>query len=183
MLRPWQGSQLDAISQAVNCQLAGVEVSANLSSLAPLEDQEGGNPGNPVLDAAGGPVSGYRKPQPQSWMAYKIGRGNFNLGAVVVRPKKQVRSELYISGNHAKAFFGLLKRQKDQIERELGYPLEWEELPDGRDSRISYLNDVAPEEKVDWPRQHQWLAKRLNDMHRVLVERVRVLDADEWRPG
>jgi hypothetical protein len=31
--------------------------------------------------------------------------------------------------------------------------------------------------KPDWPRQHEWLAKRLNDMHRVFAQRVRALDA------
>ena len=40
-----------------------------------------------VLNTAGGPISGNRKPQPQSWMAYSIGRSKFNLGAVMLRPK------------------------------------------------------------------------------------------------
>jgi Domain of unknown function (DUF4268) len=138
---------------------------------------------NPILSAVGGPVSGNRKPQPQSWMAYGIGRSGFNLGAVMIRPKNQVRAELYIAGDRAKAFFGLLKRQKDVIERELGYSLEWEELPSRRDCRISsYLNEVDPEDEAGWPHQHEWLAKRLNDMHRVFAHRVVALNADAWRP-
>lgn len=136
---------------------------------------------NPVFDAEGGPISGGRKPQPQSWMAYRIGRSGFHLGAVMIRPRNQVRAELYISGDRAKAFFGLLKTQKDAIERELGYPLDWEDLPSRRDCRISsYLKDVDPEDEADWPRQHEWLAKRLNDMHRVFAQRVSALDADTW---
>lgn len=132
---------------------------------------------NPMLDAAGGPVSGNRKPQPQSWMAYPIGRTGFALGAVMIRPKNQVRAELYISGDLAKSFFALLRGQQEAIERELGYPLEWEELPSRRDCRIaSYLSAVDPEDEADWPRQHQWLAKRLNDLHRVLAQRVRALE-------
>src|SRR5262249_32579022 len=97
--------------------------------------------------------------------------------------KDQIRAELYISGDQAKSFFGLLKRQKDAIEQELGHSLEWEELPSRRDSRISsYLNGVDPENEEDWPRQHEWLAKRLNDMYRVFAQRVRALDAGAWRP-
>jgi hypothetical protein len=73
----------------------------------------------------------------------------------------------------------LLRRQKDAVEQELGYPLDWEELPSRRDCRVSsYLNEVDPEDKTDWPRQHEWLAKRLNDMHRVFNHRVAELDAD-----
>jgi hypothetical protein len=135
-----------------------------------------------ALDRAGGPVSGNRKPQPQSWMAYPIGRSGFNLGTVMIRPKKQIRAELYIAGDSAKSFFSLLRQQKETIEQELSYPLEWEELPSRQDSRISiYLNDVDPEDETDWPRQHEWLAVRLNDMHRVFAFRVRALDADTWQ--
>lgn len=137
---------------------------------------------NLLLAAADGPVSGNRKPQPQSWMAYSIGRTGFNLAAAMIRPKNQIRAELYIAGDRAKAYFGLLKGQKGAIERDLGYPLEWEELPSRRDCRVSsYLNDVDPEDKSDWPRQHEWLAKRLNDMHRVFAQRVVGLDADGER--
>ena len=138
---------------------------------------------NSVLDAAGGPVSGNKKPQPQAWMSHPIGRSRFHLNGVMIRTKNQIRAELYISGDHAKAFFGLLKLQRDAIERELGYPLEWEELPSRRDCRISsYLNEVDPEDEASWPHQHEWLAKRLNDMHRVFAPRVSALEADAWRP-
>jgi hypothetical protein len=116
-------------------------------------------------------------------MSHPIGRSRFHLNGVMIRTKNQIRAELYISGDHAKAFFGLLNLQRDAIERELGYPLEWEELPSRRDCRISsYLNDVDPEDEAGLPHQHEWLAKRLNDMHRVFAPRVSALEADAWRP-
>ena len=75
--------------------------------------------------------------------------------------KRHIRAELYIAGDRAKTFFSLLKNQLAEIEKELGYPLEWEELPEARDCRIAcYLNDVDPADKTDWPHQHEWLAKR-----------------------
>jgi hypothetical protein len=61
-----------------------------------------------ILAASGGPVSGGKKPQPQSWMAYPIGRSHVTLNAAMVRTKKQIRAELYLSGAKAKAFFHLL---------------------------------------------------------------------------
>ena len=59
-------------------------------------------------------------------MNYPISRGGFHLSGVMIRPKSQVRAELYISGDSAKALWALLKRQKNQIEQELGYELRWE---------------------------------------------------------
>jgi hypothetical protein len=135
-----------------------------------------------VLAESGGPVAGGKKPQPQSWMAYPIGRTSATLNATMIRPKRQVRAELYLSGGKAKAFYHLLAEQKAQIEHDLGFALHWEELPDGKDSRVSiWLDNADPENEPDWKRQHEWLAKRLNEMHRVLAPRVRALDPDSWR--
>jgi hypothetical protein len=116
-------------------------------------------------------------------MSESIDRCGFRLHAVMVREKNQIRAGIDISGDHAKAFFGLLKRQKDAIERGLGYRLEWEELPDGNGCRIaSYLDDVDPADKADWPSQHAWMTKRLDDMHRVFADRIAALDAGGWKP-
>jgi hypothetical protein len=50
---------------------------------------------------------------------------------------------------------------------------DWEELAEGQDSRISvYLDNADPENEMDWKRQHEWLAKRLNEVHRVLATPV-----------
>ena len=131
---------------------------------------------NGILDAAGGPVRGNRKPGPRHWMSFPVGRTGFSLAACKNRPKEYVRAELYISGNEAKRFQGYLKDEKHEIEQELGYSLEWEELPSKRDCRIAcYLRGVDPEDDSDWPRQHNWLASHLNDLHRVFSGRVRNL--------
>src|SRR5690606_31551311 len=92
---------------------------------------------NKVFDSIGGAISGNKKPQPQAWMSFPIGRSRFHLNATMVRPKSQIRADLYIGGPHAKRYFKLLEKQTEEIERELGYALDWEELPDGQDSRVS----------------------------------------------
>ncbi|NNH46248.1 DUF4268 domain-containing protein [Rhizobium laguerreae] len=136
-----------------------------------------------VLTAKGGPLARERKPQPQAWMSYSIGRSGFGVHAAMVRPKRQVRAELYISNADAKAFFYLLREQKSEIEAELGYLLDWDDLPDGRDTRISTpLSGIDLEDRADWPRQHDWLAARLNELYRVFVNRVKRLDASAWQP-
>lgn len=127
-----------------------------------------------VLDRLSGPISGNRKPQPQSWMSYPIGRSEMHLGTVMVRPKKRIRVERYPRTEYTKAFFHLLQEQKADIEEELGFALEWEELPDRRDSRIAlHLDRTDAEDREDWVRQHEWLAKSLNEMRRVFADRVR----------
>lgn len=136
-----------------------------------------------TLMAKGGPLARERKPQPQSWMSYSIGRSGFGINASMARPKRQVRAELYISNANAKAFFHLLHAQKPEVEADLGYSLDWEELPEGRDTRISVaLNNIDPENEADWPRQHEWLAARMSEFYRVFVNRVKALNPDLWQP-
>jgi len=68
--------------------------------------------------------------------------------------------------------------QKEEIETALGYKLNWEELPEGTDSRISIsLEDVDVADRSDWKRQHEWLARKLNELHRVLSPKVQELEA------
>ena len=133
-----------------------------------------------ALNDEKGPVSGNREPPPRRWMRYPVGRTGFYLSATMKLSKNRIQTELYIFGDDAKAFFGLLKRQKDEIEKELGYSLGWEEFRYSG-SIASYCDPVDPMDEEDWPRQHKWLADRLNTMHRVFAPRVKDLDPDDWQ--
>ncbi len=137
---------------------------------------------NQVLGMDSWPFDKNRKPATRAWLTFPIGRTGFNLAAVMILPKNRIRVELYLREDNAKAFFGLLREQKDAIEQELQYPLGWEELPARQDSRIAYYQDtVNLEDCSDWPQQHEWLAKRLKEFHGVFAQRVKELDADDWR--
>ncbi|MBB4391756.1 DUF4268 domain-containing protein [Bradyrhizobium sp. ERR14] len=131
---------------------------------------------NAKLDEIGGPISGNRKPQPQSWIHYRIGRSYMGIGGAMNTQKKQLRAELYMTGSPAKSLFGQLREQRTDIERELGYSLDWQELPDKQDARIALLLENAdPADETDWPRQISWLAEKLIQMHKVFAPRVRDL--------
>jgi hypothetical protein len=131
---------------------------------------------NRVLDAQRGPVSGNRKPQAQSWMTFPIGRQEFHLTASLLRRDGKLRAELHISGPRAKLLFGLLQNDRAAIDRELGEAVSWEEMPDQQDCRIALYREGADlEDEADWPLQHEWLATRLNALHRVFARRLQSL--------
>ena len=135
-----------------------------------------------VLNAAGGPVSGNRKPQPESWMSYSVGRSGFTLDTATTFQKRRIQVSLYLSGDKAKLFLGLLKQQRDAIEEGVGCPFEWREM--GKQCRITaYLENVDPEDESDWPRQHEWLATKINAMHAIFSPRIRNLNADDLEEG
>jgi hypothetical protein len=138
---------------------------------------------NQKLEVIGGPVSRKRMPDAAkswggSWLAYAVGRSNMSLNAVIGIQKKKIRAELYLRGPSAKRFFELLLSQKAEIENKLGFALDWQELPEGQDSRIAISLDADPSNEEDWPRQHDWLAKHLNEMYRAFAPRVKDLELE-----
>ena len=129
-----------------------------------------------VLDSAGGPITGGRRPPDCAKTQFHIGRHGFRIVASTTTLRQHVRVQLYVEGKDAKRRFGLLQRDRAEIEAEIGYALEWDEMPESRDCRVScYLRDTDPDDEADWPRQHAWLAERANDMHRAFVRRIRAL--------
>lgn len=135
---------------------------------------------NEVLKEAAGPISGDRTPQPASFMDYGVVRTNLaNLGAGMNTRENRVRAQLTLTGASATWFFGLLEEQKEKIDQELGQLLEWAEQPHGIESRIfSCLENADPRDESDWPRQHQWLAGRLNKMYEVFAPHLRNLHGE-----
>ena len=131
---------------------------------------------NAVLKEVAGPISGDRTPQPASFMDYGAVRTSVaNIGAGMNTRENRIRAQLTLTGPNATRYFGLLENQKDEINQELGPPLDWKEQPNGIESRIFSLENADPRDKSDWPRQHKWLAGRLNRMHEVFAPRVRNL--------
>ena len=126
-----------------------------------------------------GPVSGrIRTAQPSSWMGFPIGRRNFRIHAGMNIRGHEIRVALYLSGSRAKKHFALLCEDKEAVEQEIGYPLVWEEMPNGTDSRVSVRREgVNPKNESDWPGQHAWFVEKLNDIHRIFAQRIQSLDA------
>ena len=123
------------------------------------------------------------KPQAQSWMTFAIGRSNMNLTASLNTLDHWINAQFTVTGPHAKAFFGLLKQQREQIEQQAGGPLIWDEQPNRAEHRIqSVRKNTNPAARSEWPDQHQWLADRLEALYRTFAPRVKGLNAAEYVP-
>jgi hypothetical protein len=82
--------------------------------------------------------TGARVAQPQSWYAFSIGTSGVPASAVFAG-NGTARVELYIDVGDAtvnKTLFGWLHNQKEAIEKQCGFSLQWERLDDRRACRI-----------------------------------------------
>ena len=124
-----------------------------------------------------------RKPFPQHWTDFAVGRVDFHISAAVNTRERLIRVELVIEGLDAKAHFHLLHGQKEVIEAEVGEPLKWDEKPDRTVSVIAvFWHDTDPADRASWAEQHRWLSERLEKFHAVFSARIQQLDADEYSP-
>ena len=85
--------------------------------------------------------------------------------------KKYVGCELFIRND--KELFDQLFKQKQQIEKELGFEVEWMELPDATASRILVTHKGNPRERNLWPEFNEWLVKTAESFGRVFIKYIK----------
>ncbi|HEX2865108.1 MAG TPA: DUF4268 domain-containing protein [Deinococcales bacterium] len=127
------------------------------------------------------------KPQkalPQQWATFSIGRSGFHLEANLHTGSGRVGALLVIEGSpDTKKYFHLLERERQAIEAELGETLDWAELPGKGESRVRlFKHGVSFEDATQRPSVYEWLASRLEALHKVFAQRVKNLDASQWAP-
>jgi hypothetical protein len=133
-----------------------------------------------LLAARQSPVQ-LTNPRAEHAVHFAIGRTGFRLAAFAGWRDKLIGVGIYIKDLPGKPYFHLLERQRSAIETELGFPVEWQELPEQRRSRIEVTKqEVDPADKTDWPAQHTWLAERLESFARTFRQRVITLNVEDW---
>ena len=117
-----------------------------------------------------------QKARMQHWLSNSIGRSGFGLHTTANTKDRRIGVELWIPGTDAKKHFANLQKFKNEIEAKLGFPLEWQELPDALGSRvISYYSDAPLEDESRWTEYMDWITDRLVKMNQVLRPIVRSL--------
>lgn len=115
-------------------------------------------------------------PRPQHWLSNSIGRVGFNLNLTANTRDSRLGVELYMQDEKSKAHFARLSEQRSRIEDQLGFQLDWQELPEAKPCRIAaYLNDAPIEDEARWEEYLAWLEQRLVAMDRVLRPIVKSL--------
>jgi hypothetical protein len=111
------------------------------------------------------------------WCSFGIGRSGVLISCTININKDRMGVELYIGRDDRKTGIALLLADKAAIEAEFGEPLDWQELPGKRASRIAvYHSGVDPTDQSIYPMMHEWMLDRMLRFRRVFGPRVRTLD-------
>jgi len=124
-----------------------------------------------------------RKPLPQHWYDFSIGRSGMHLTTTTNSRDNQLTAEVYLADENAKAYYHLLLPHKHDIENELGFSLNWYELPERKACRIFRLKEnVDVTNRVIWPEIRQWQIESLELLHKVFKPRLLKLNVDDGMP-
>ena len=93
---------------------------------------------NEVLVANGKPFN-LRKATTDHWYNVAIGTSQASISINLVNKESSIVVELYINDN--KSLFDRLLAQKDEIEQQLGFALDWRRLDNRKASRILHRID------------------------------------------
>ena len=117
----------------------------------------------------------FRTPRAQHWYSMSVGRSKFNISLTANTMQNRLGCELYMRGENAKKAFFELKKDEDIIEKELDVELNWQELPDGQDSRIILYNNGNIKDKITWDEISEWFMKYAELFYKTFNERVKKL--------
>ncbi|HEU4388399.1 MAG TPA: DUF4268 domain-containing protein [Blastocatellia bacterium] len=116
-----------------------------------------------------------KTPRPQHWYDIALGRSHFGVSLTINTRLNRVGCAVYLSGQQAKQAFDLLQEQKEAIESELGFPLEWQRLDTKKACRIvahrvGSISDLQQREETK-----EWMRVTAERLHKVFAGRVAAL--------
>ena len=116
------------------------------------------------------------KPSPSNWMPWGLGRGGISVQAFVTAQKIAVGIEIRTVEHPA--WFQQLFAQRSNIEKELGFEMEWEEKPGNKGSSIRVRLPLNMHERENWPEANEWLLTKMKAVKVAFQPRVKGLHDD-----
>ncbi len=127
-----------------------------------------------------------RKPRPQHWANFAIGRSGAQLTARMNSQSNVLAVELVLydarDQHEADALFHLLRQDKSQIEEEIGEVLDWMPKPEKQRCAVTVAWEADPMNEAAWNTQHARLTDTLESFHKAFSPRLKRLDSSDWKP-
>lgn len=119
----------------------------------------------------------FQKPAPQHWLNAHIGTKHGCVSLNVNSFDESVRTEFYIWNN--KDIFHFLESQKDEVERNVGLKLDWQELPGKQASRIRAEMSGLIDNTDEWEKYFAWMLKTAEKFQETFSTSLKKYKGDE----
>ena len=106
------------------------------------------------------------KPYPSNWMGWGLGRTGVTLLAIANKNELMVGFD--VDNKKNSSWFRQLLLRRDQIDEQLGFPMDWMEKPGARLSQCRVRSAGGISNKTKWPAAHMWMLEKMDAIDRVL---------------
>lgn len=106
-----------------------------------------------------------RKARPQHWYDLGIGMSEAHIALTANTQKKLIGAEIYIPDD--KELFNTFLANKTQIEKELGFSMDWQPIPDGKASRIVIYHSKDIKSEGNWEECFTWYSEKAKKLKQV----------------
>jgi len=112
-----------------------------------------------------------RKTSPQHWYSVAIGSSEAHLSLSVNTQDNLLGCELYIPDS--KTLFKDLLKYKDEIEKAVGYELEWMELEGKKASRIRIRKNGSIDNEEQWDGYFEWFKTQAEKFQATFTQYIK----------
>jgi hypothetical protein len=114
------------------------------------------------------------KPSPSNWMGWGLGRSG--AGLIAIANAKEILVRVQIDNRDHPSWFPKLLDNRDRIEVEVGFKLEWEEKPANRHSVLQVQTRADTRSPEERPTAFEWMLKQMDSLDRTFRPRIKDLD-------
>jgi hypothetical protein len=112
-----------------------------------------------------------RAAKPQHWYNISFGTSRCHIALTQNSQKQYIGCEIYIRND--KVLFDTFFSNKEKIEKELGFEVEWMQLPDATASRILVTYKGNPRDKNKWSEFNRWCVSTAEKFATVFIKYIR----------
>lgn len=113
---------------------------------------------------------------PQHWCDFAIGTSKGYASLVIDTRQNLVSAAFYAPNDTDKEIFHYLSNRKDAVEKEMGTPLVWMELPGKKASRIKVERQIDITDKTQWQTAFEFLKEEGEKIQHVFPKYLKELE-------
>jgi hypothetical protein len=123
------------------------------------------------------------KPAARYWANFGYERG-VGLEAYCMARDGWLGVKMGFYGPVPKQQFKQLQKQQAEVDADIGTALDWQEMPDKKESRVILRRDMDPKDRDTWDHQFRWIAETATTFDRVLRPRIKsIVISEEATPA
>jgi hypothetical protein len=116
-----------------------------------------------------------QRPGPDAWSTIALGRAGFHMDLLLIPKRSRIGCQILITVPWKEDAFNQLSTQKEEIEKEVGRQLVWNNMEENKRASISLEEALDPDEEATKTDVHKWFLATSVAFYKAFSPRIRAL--------